>query len=63
MTKAPEPNPKPTVFLGTDRSPDAISEAAMQIWRAIYRSQHGYDPTHEFEAEVLRLHHERETHG
>jgi hypothetical protein len=63
MTKAPEPDPNPTIFLGTDQSSDAIREAAVQIWRAIYRNQYGHDPTPEFEAEVLRLHHERDTHG
>jgi chemotaxis methyl-accepting protein methylase len=63
MATAPEPDPNPTIFLGKDQSSEAIREAAMQIWRAIYRNQYGHDPTPEFEAEVLRLHHERDTHG
>jgi DNA/RNA-binding domain of Phe-tRNA-synthetase-like protein len=63
MTKAPEPDPKPAVFLGKDTSPDAIREAAIQIWRSVYRHQHGIDPTPEFEAEVRRLRRERETDG
>lgn len=46
----PERDPKRTVFLGNDRSPDAIREAAIQIWRAIYRNRYGHDPTPEFEA-------------
>jgi hypothetical protein len=63
MGKAPGPNPKPTVFLGKDHSSDAIRQVAMQIWRAIYRDRYGPDPSPEFEAEVLRLHHERATSG
>ena len=47
----------------SDGAPDAIREAAMQIWRAIYRNQYGQNPLSEFEAEVLRLHQERRTHG
>jgi chemotaxis methyl-accepting protein methylase len=63
MATAPEPDPNPTIFLGKDHSSDAISEAAIEIWRATYPNQYGHDPTPEFEAEVLRLHQERETRG
>lgn len=59
MTKAPEPDPNPTVFLGKQMGPDAIREAAIDIWRGVYRQQHGHDPSPEFEAEVLRLHRDR----
>ena len=63
MSKSPQPDSNPTVFLGKDVSSDGIREAAVQIWRAIYRDRCGHDPTPEFEAEVLRLHQERETRG
>lgn len=59
MSKSPGPDPNPTIFLGNDTGPEAIREAAIQIWRAIYRDQYGHDPTPEFEAEVKRLRRDR----
>jgi len=48
-------NQKPELALGSDRSPEGLDEAALQMGVAAYRAKYGVDPP----AEHLRLARER----